>query len=164
MQWFLRFLAHEQSVVKRKDPLGNINKGNAQKNQVTCVEAIWESWFGKLCAGTTGKFLVMPMVGCKSNHFSRLMEENLKTASCRLAARQLKKSAKCNIKLKFTVYSTRWQGLVVENVHFFFLFSGASSRCLFGHRPRYMSLVELCSWIEGWNVTQQGLMNTSILK
>ena len=76
MQWFLRILAHAQSLVKKKDPLGNTNKENAQKiNQVTCVETIWESWFGKLYAGTTGKSLVMPMVGYKSSHFSRLMED-----------------------------------------------------------------------------------------
>ena len=73
MQWFLRILAHEQSVVKRKDPLGNTNKGNAQKNQS-----------GHLCGNDLGELIWKNVRRyhwkIPSNAYGRLQEQSLFSA------------------------------------------------------------------------------------
>ena len=73
MQWFLRFLAHAQSVVKRKDSLGNTYKENAQKNQS-----------GHLRGNDLGELIWKPAHWCywkiPSNAYDRLQEQSLFSA------------------------------------------------------------------------------------
>ena len=81
---------------------------NAEKvDQVTCKEAIWDSWFGKLYAGSTGKKTVTHLIACKDSHFFQLMEENLERASSIIGWLQDSKNRVQNATYSFHCYSTR---------------------------------------------------------
>ena len=101
--WHMRNLWNQERIL-----LVIYLQDNAEKvDQVTCKEAIWESWFGKLYAGSTGKKTVTHLIACKDSHFFQLMEENLERASSIIGWLQDSKNRVQNATYSFHCYSTR---------------------------------------------------------